>query len=159
MDDTIVREQLETLVSGEGAHVPLEQALADLPDALRGQRPAGLEHSLWELLEHLRIAQEDLLRYALEPGWSSPSWPDGYWPATPEPPSDDAWQASLAAVLRTRDEARALARDQARDLTAPLAHARHHSLLRQLLLLADHNAYHVGQMVDVRRVLGAWPPR
>lgn len=158
MDDAIVRERLAALVLGEGAHVSLERALEGLPEPMRGQRPPGLEHSPWELLEHLRLAQQDLLRYSLDPDWRSPKWPEGYWPDTPEPPSPEAWEASLEALRRDRREALALVRDRQRDLTAPLPHAPQHNLLRQLMLLGDHDAYHVGQIVDVRRALGAWPP-
>jgi uncharacterized damage-inducible protein DinB len=158
MDEHVIRKQLEALVLGEGAHVPLERALDGLPAGLRGKRPTGLAHSVWELLEHIRIAQEDLLQYALDPDWVSPSWPDGYWPADPAPASAQVWDQSLDAFRRGRDEALALLRDSERDLTAPIPHAGRHTLVRQLMLLADHNAYHGAQIVDVRRALGAWPP-
>jgi hypothetical protein len=155
--DDVVRQQLEGLVRGEGAHVSVGGALEGLPEALRGRVPDGLAHSAWQLLEHLRIAQEDLLQYALDPEWTSPSWPDGYWPADPQPASDAAWQDSVRAFERDRELALSLVRDAERDLTAPLTHTPGHTLLRQLLLLADHNAYHGAQLVDVRRALGAWP--
>lgn len=156
--DDVVREQLETLVRGEGAHVSVDGALEDLPEALRGRVPDGLAHSAWQLLEHMRIAQEDLLQYALDPDWTSPSWPADYWPSDPQPASDRAWLDSVRAFERDRDLALSLVRDAGRDLTAPLAHTPGHTLLRQLVLLADHNAYHGAQLVDVRRALGAWPP-
>jgi len=156
--DDVIRQQLEVLVRGEGAHVSVDGALAAFPAALRGRVPEGLAHSAWQLLEHMRIAQEDLLEYALDPAWVSPSWPDGYWPSDPRPASDGAWQESVHAFEHDRDRALALVRDAATDLTAPLAHTPGHTLLRQLLLLADHNAYHGAQVVDVRRALGAWPP-
>ena len=156
MDDPTLRTQLEPLIRGEGAHLPVERALAGLPASLRGERPAGLEHSVWQLLEHIRIAQQDILEYALDPDWVSPSWPDGYWPADAAPASESAWDESLAAFRRDRERALALLRDPERDLTAPLPHAKQHNLLRQLLLLADHNAYHAGQIVDARRLLNAW---
>ncbi len=158
MRDNVIRQQLEGLVRGEGAHVSVDGSLEGLPEALRGRVPDGLAHSAWQLLEHMRIAQEDLLQYALDPDWTSPSWPDGYWPADPRPASDAAWQDSVRAFERGRELALSLVRDAERDLTAPLAHTPGHTLLRQLLLLADHNAYHGAQLVDVRRALGAWPP-
>lgn len=158
MDDAVIRKQLESLILGEGAHVPVERALAGLPAELRGRVPAGLAHSVWQLLEHIRIAQEDLVRYALEADWTSPDWPGGYWPSDPEPPSAHAWDRSLEDFRDDRDRALALVRDGGRDLTAPLPHAGQHTLLRQLMLLADHTAYHAAQIVDARRVLGAWPP-
>ncbi len=158
VDAGVLRTQLETLIRGEGAHVPVDRALEGLPAALRGTQPAGLAHSVWQLLEHIRIAQEDILQYALDPGWRSPSWPEGYWPADPEPPSEQAWGEALEAFQRDQDLALSLVRDPDRDLTSPIPHATRHTLLRQLLLLADHNAYHGAQIVDARRVLGAWPP-
>ena len=158
MDDAVIRKQLEKLVLGEGAHVPLERTLADLPAELRGRVPPGLPHSVWQLLEHVRIAQEDLVQYALDPDWASPDWPAGYWPADPEPSSERAWSRSLEDYRAGRDRALALVRDAGRDLTAPLEHARQHNLFRQLMLLADHTAYHAAQIVDARRALGSWPP-
>lgn len=157
MDDAIIRKQLGSMVRGEGAHVPVDTAIEGLGADLRGQVPPGLAHSVWQLLEHIRIAQEDLLQYALDPGWRSPSWPEGYWPSDPEPPSAAAWDASVASFRQDRDAALELVQDASRDLTAPLPHAPQHNLLRQLLLLADHNAYHGAQIVDARRALGAWP--
>jgi len=158
MDEHVIRTRLEALVLGEGAHVGLERALEGLPVELRGKRPPGLVHSVWQLLEHIRLAQEDLLQYALDPDWTSPPWPEGYWPPEPAPASSQAWERSLEAVRAERDRALELLHDTGRDLTAPLPHARQHDLLRQLMLLADHNAYHCAQIVDARRALGAWPP-
>ncbi len=158
MDDGVIRDQLERLVLGEGAHVPLERALAGLAAEHRGRVPEGLAHSIWQLLEHIRIAQEDLIQYALDPDWRSPDWPAGYWPGDPEPPSESAWTNSVGAWRQGRDLALELVRDHDRDLTAALPHARHHTLFRQLVLLADHAAYHAAQVVDARRALGAWPP-
>lgn len=158
MDDSAIRKQLEQLILGQGAHVPVERALANLPREHRGTVPTGLVHSVWQLLEHIRIAQEDLIQYAVDPAWQSPEWPQGYWPTDPEPPDDGAWQRSLEDLRKGRDAAIALVRDAGRDLTAPLPHAPQHTLLRQLMLVADHAAYHGAQIVDTRRVLGAWPP-
>lgn len=158
MNDAVIRMQLEQLVLGEGAHVPVERALADLPAELRGRVPQGLAHSVWQLLEHIRIAQEDLVQYALEPAWVSPDWPGEYWPSESEPPSDHAWRKGIEDFRAGRDLAIELVRDESRDLTAPLPHASSHNLFRQLMLLADHNAYHAAQIVDARRALGAWPP-
>jgi len=159
MDDAVIRKQLEKVVLGEGAHVPIERTLAGLPAELRGRVPQGLAHSAWQLLEHIRIAQEDLIQYALDADWVSPDWPGGYWPADPEPPSEHAWEKSVEDLRTGLGRALELVRDPGRDLSAPLPHARQHNLFRQLVLLADHNAYHGAQVVDVRRALGAWPPR
>ena len=155
MRDAALRRELLALLDGGHAHVAAGKAFAGLAPRLRGVRPDGGGHSAWELLEHLRIAQEDILRYVLDPGWKSPSWPEGYWPP-PGAPTAKRWGTSLRAFVRDLEAVKELVRDPARDLTAPLPQARQHTVLREVLLVADHNAYHLGQVVEVRRRLGAW---
>jgi hypothetical protein len=111
---------------------------------------------VWDLLEHLRLAQVDILRYTLDAGWRSPAWPEGYWPAPAEEVEDAAWDASLARLRAELDEVCRLVEDPARDLTAAIPHGEGRTYLRQALLVADHNAYHVGQVVQIRKALGAW---
>jgi len=157
MNEQTLRQQLVELLADSHAHVDFAPAVADLPPALRGVRPEGMPHSPWELLEHLRIAQWDILEFSRDPDHVSPDWPAGYWPPSPEPPEDGAWEASVAAFradLRAMGE---LIADPASDLFAPLPWGQGQTLIREVLLLADHNAYHVGQLVLVRRRLGAWP--
>jgi uncharacterized damage-inducible protein DinB len=155
MDDRVLRQQLvELLVQGH-AHVTLEQALAKLPATLRGKRPAPGTHSVYEELEHIRLAQEDILRYTLDAAWKSPEWPGGYWPKR-EDPTPDEWERCVAGVRADLDSVCALARDPNRDLTARLPHGEGRTYLRQVLLVADHNAYHLGQIVQTRKWLGAW---
>jgi uncharacterized damage-inducible protein DinB len=156
MDEKVMREALVALLTEGHAHVTLDKALADLPPELRGRRPANGIHSVWEELEHMRIAQEDILRYTLDQGWESPDWPQGYWPS--EAPADDAaWKASVAQFRADLEEFCALVRDGARDLTARLPQGQGRTYLRQVLLVADHNAYHLGQIVQTRKLLGSWP--
>ena len=131
-------------------------ALRDLAPELRGRRPAPGIHSVWEELEHVRRAQEDILRYTLDPGWSSPPYPAGYWPAPESQPTDAEWDSSRAGFRRDLEEVCALARDPGRDLTALIPHGEGRTCLRQLLLVADHNAYHLGQIVQTRKLLGVW---
>lgn len=140
----------------EEAHVSLERALDGLPAARRGTRPAGFPHSVWELVEHIRFTQFDLLDFCVNPSYSAPRWPDDYWPPSPEPPSDAAWDTSVAAI---RDDAQALAsfaRDNAATLTETIPHGTGQTYLRTVLVAVDHAAYHVGQIVAVRRLLGEW---
>jgi len=155
MDDSRLRRDLLELLEGKSAHVGIEVAFADLRPEHRAVHPVGDGHTIWELLEHMRIAQEDILRYTLEPGWTSPEWPDGYWPEI-ETPTEEQWQASLDAFRRGLEEVKALVEDPARDLTAEIPHGEGRSYLREVLLVTDHNAYHLGQVVELRRRLGSW---
>jgi uncharacterized damage-inducible protein DinB len=155
MDDRIIREQLAELLIGGHAHTSLDKAVRGLDPKLRAQRPAKEAHSVWDELEHMRLAQEDILRYTLDPEWKSPEFPVGYWPQGPAP-TDAAWKASLSRFRADLDEVVALARDPKRDLTGRLPHGEGRTYLRQVLLVADHNAYHLGQIVQTRKLLGAW---
>ncbi len=153
--DQSLREQLQKLLDSDHAHVRFDEAVKDFPAALRGKRPEGAPHSAWELLEHLRIAQSDILEFTRDPNHVSPAFPEGYWPSSAAPPSDEAWDASVAAF---RGDLRALielAADASVDLHARIPHGDGQTVLRQLLLTADHNAYHLGQFMTVRRTVGA----
>ena len=155
MDDQVVREALVALLTKGNAHVTVEQAMEGLPAELRGKRPAPGVHSVWEELEHMRLAQEDILRYTQDQGWASPDWPQGYWPAEPAP-TEAQWSDTVARFRADLAEVEALIRDPARDLTARLPQGQDRTYLRQVLLVADHNAYHLGQIVTTRKLLGAW---
>jgi uncharacterized damage-inducible protein DinB len=155
MDDSVLREQVVELLTAGHAHVSLKDALADLDPAARGQVPDRGLHSIYELLEHIRIAQEDILRYTLDPKWRSPKWPEGYWPERAIP-SEREWNEAVTRTKRDLAEVCALVRDPGRELTARLPHGEGRTYLRQVLLVADHNAYHLGQVVQARRLLKAW---
>lgn len=157
MNDAALRENLIELLRGGSAHLTPEQVFAHLPPELRTRRPPGGLHSIWELLEHMRIAQEDILRYTLDPSWVSPPFPEGYWPANPDSLPDDAWEKSLTQFQSDLQEVIALVQNPEVDLTAEIPHGEGRTYLREILLVADHNAYHLGQIVDVRKALGAWP--
>ncbi|HVR06866.1 MAG TPA: DinB family protein [Thermoanaerobaculia bacterium] len=157
--DSALREHLVELLRGEHAHVSFAASIRDVPPPLRGAKPQGVEHSLWELLEHLRLAQFDILEFSRNPSHESPAWPAGYWPAGgAEPPSEAAWDDAVAAFDRDLLAMERLVADPASDLFAPFPHGKGQTLLREALLAADHNAYHVGQIVALRRLLGDWPP-
>ena len=155
MDDQVMRDALIELLTKGNAHVAVGKALEGLPSGLRAKRPAEGIHSVWEELEHMRIAQEDILRYTLDQGWASPEWPQGYWPSSGQP-DDVAWKASVAQFEKGLEEVCALVRDPARDLSSRLPQGQGRTYLRQVLLVADHNAYHLGQIVQARKLLGAW---
>jgi hypothetical protein len=154
--DQALREHLLSLLSGKGAHLDFDAAVADLPPALRGVRPPGLPHSPWELLEHLRIAQWDILEFSRNSKHISPAWPSGYWPAGAAPPDDAAWDKSVADFRRDLAKMQQLVEDPRTDLYARIPHGEDQTILREALLVADHNAYHLGQLVLVRQLLGAW---
>ena len=151
--DRALRAEVVHLLDAGNAHLRAKDVFARVTVAQRGKRPAGFAHSPWELLEHLRIAQADILDWTLDPKTITPPWPEGFWPATPAPPSARAWEKSARAFLRDLHRAAKLAADPRRDLLAPLAHSPDASLLGQLLLLATHNSYHLGQLVDAQRAL------
>lgn len=155
-DDKTLRDHLVSLLKGKSAHVDFEGTIRDLPEGLRGVRPEGLPHSPWELLEHLRLAQSDILEFSKSADHVSPKWPEGYWPETPEPPSPQAWDESVAAFRRDLKAMEDLVADSKSDLYTPFPWGKGQTLLREVLLVADHNAYHLGQLVLVRRLLGAW---
>ncbi len=159
--DRALRERLVDFLDSQHAHAGFDRTLAALPAELRNRRPDGVEHSCWDLLEHLRIAQKDILEFSRDPGWTSPAWPDGYWPpaAGADREIDDAaWQRSVDGFRADLAEMAALLRDPENDLYAPFPWGDGQTLLRQALLIVDHNAYHLGQIVGVRRQLGSWPP-
>ena len=143
----------------EQAHISLDNAVAELPRERRGERPTGFPHSVWELLDHIRRTQHDLLEFCRNPSYHEPKWPDDYWPPAPEPPSARAWTASVRGFRDDLAALRRLAEDPDIDLFAAIPHGSGQTYLRELLLVADHNAYHVGQLVVVRRLLGAWPDK
>lgn len=155
-NDKVLREHLLDLLVGEGAHVNFEGAVKDLPAGLRGKRPDGCAHSPWEVLEHLRIAQWDILEFIRNPRHVSPEFPSGYWPGKQAPGSEKAWDESADAFRKNLRELAELVADESTDLLAGIPHGDGKTLLREALLTADHNAYHLGELVMLRRVLGAW---
>jgi hypothetical protein len=151
-----LREHVLYLLRGGGAHVDFDRAVAGLPAELRGAKAAGVPHTPWRLLEHMRIAQWDILEFSRNPGHVSPSFPDGYWPKGDAPPDAGAWDRSIAAFRADLRAMADLVADPSVDLFARLPHGKGQTVLREALLVADHNAYHLGQLVVVRRALGAW---
>ena len=154
-DDQALRAQLRRILEWEDAHASFDRAVAGLPARLRGTAPEGWAHSAWQLLEHLRICQHDILDFCRNPKYVEMAMED-YWPPSAKPPSPKAWSASVAAIRRDVAALKRLAADRGIDLFARIPHGSGQTYLRELLLVADHNAYHVGQLVALRRALGAW---
>ena len=151
-----LRKHLVELLRSRGAHADFDEAIDGLPEALRGTRPKDLPFTAWRLLEHLRLAQWDILEFSRDAKHNSPKWPQGYWPQGDAPADAAAWDASVAAFRRDLAEMERLVTDPSNDLFAPIPHGQGQTLLREALLVADHNSYHVGQLILLRRVLGAW---
>lgn len=152
-----LREHLLYLLRGGGAHLSFDNAMADIPPALRGRTVPLVPHSPWRLLEHMRIAQWDILEFSRNAGHVSPHWPDGYWPHGDAPPDEHAWDRAVDAFRADLAAMCVLVADPATDLFAPIPHGEGQTLLREAMLVAEHNAYHLGQLVVVRRMLGCPP--
>ena len=150
-----LRQQLIDALRGHQAHLEFDAAVKDFPANLRGVKPPGAPHTAWQLLEHIRIAQHDILAFSRDPKHKSPKWPEGYWPSSEAPPSEAAWDKSIAAVRRDGLAFNALVQDLSNDLFKPFAHGEGQTLLREALLIASHNSYHLGQFVYLRRMLEA----
>jgi hypothetical protein len=151
-----LREHLRDLLRKGNAHIDFEGAIADLPVTLRGAKHPSVPHTPWRLVEHMRIAQWDILQFCLDPNHVSPQFPQGYWPEGDAPPTPDAWDRTVEAFRSDLNAMIALATDPQTDLFARLPHGDGQTILREALLVADHNAYHLGQLVVVRRLLGDW---
>jgi hypothetical protein len=147
---------LSRFLDWEDAHVGFDKAIAGIPSDLRGRIPPGLPYSSWQLLEHLRLAQHDILDFCVNPKYEEMKWPDDYWPKSPEPPSASAWDDSIAAYKKDRRALQDLAMNPTTDLDAKIPHGTGQTYLREIVLVADHTAYHVGQLILVRRMLGIW---
>lgn len=154
--DKSLRRQLKELLTWGDAHADWKTALADLPVEKRGVRPLGSSYSAWELLEHARITQWDILNFCTNPKYESREWPAGYWPKMPAPPDESAWEKSIRAFAADTQAMAKLIEDTRTDLFTKIPQGTGQTILREAVLLADHSAYHLGQFVLVRRLLGAW---
>jgi hypothetical protein len=152
-----IRAVVAHLLDWEDAHAGFDKVVSGLPRKLQGQVPPGLPYSPWQLLEHIRIAQQDILEFCVNPDYEARHWPDDYWPKNPSPPSPSAWDESVAGVRQDREALKQLALNPGVDLMGKVPAGEDQTYLRELLLVADHTAYHLGELVVVRRALGAWP--
>ena len=151
-----LRDHLLELLRGGHAHVSFDDAIKDFPVELAGVRPEGSPHSAWELLEHMRIALDDIVRFSQSADYESPPWPKGYWPSSPAPKDAEEWQKCVRMIRESMAVFEGLLNDPERDLFRKFPWGEGQTLLREALLIADHNAYHLGQLVLVRRLLGSW---
>ena len=156
MAEDSLRKHLVEVLRGHGAHADFDEAIRDLPVKLRGASAKNLPFTPWRLLEHMRIAQWDILEFSRNAKHVSPEWPKGYWPSSDAPKSGAAWKASVAAFRRDLGEMIELVQDPATDLFALIPHGTGQTILREAMLVVDHNSYHLGQMIMLRRLLGSW---
>lgn len=155
-NDKSLRQHLLELLEGGGAHAKFDDVVKGLPPKLRGAKPENFPHSPWMVLEHLRIAQEDILEFCVNAKYKARKWPDDYWPKKPAPPSSAAWAKSVQQFRSDAKTMQKLVANPKTDLFARIPWGDGQTILREALLVADHNAYHLAQFVDVRRLLGAW---
>ncbi len=155
--ETLMREQMIALLRGGNTHMTFDDAIADFPLDRINDRAPNVTYSPWQLLEHIRITQEDILEFTRDPDWVSPSWPEGHWPAPDEIADPTRWTATINAIRRDLEAVQALVADPANSLTDDLPHAPGYTLLREALLVADHNAYHIGEFAILRQIMGTWP--
>lgn len=154
--EQIFRQLLSQSLDWQNAHVNFETTIKEVPPAKRGLRLPGAPYSPWELLEHLRLAQRDILDYCQAEPYQSHAWPDDYWPESPEPPSEEAWDKSIDAFLKDTKEAQTLINHPEMDLFATVPHHEQATYFKEMLIILDHNAYHVGQLVLLCRMMGEW---
>ncbi len=155
-DDEAIRDHVLKLLKGRQGHIDFETTLANLPQEFQGKKPEGAPHTPWQLLEHMRIAQGDILEFSRDPEHVSPKFPEGYWPDSEAPPDEGAWQESVTSFAADLQAMADLVADPSTDLYARIPHGSGQTILREALLVADHNAYHLGQLVLLRRLLGVW---
>jgi hypothetical protein len=155
--DQVVREQLLALLDGGNAHMTFEQAVADFPAEHFNTKPANVTYPPWHILEHLRIAQWDILEFIRNPEHVSPSWPAGYWPDPAKTADQDQWDRTISLFLSDLQSLRDIVADPETDLYAPIPHAEDYTIFREILVVSDHTAYHIGEFAVLRQVMGTWP--
>ena len=157
--DSILREHLLATLHGGHAYQPFDQTVADFPEAAMNSCPPNVPYTPWHLLEHIRIAQNDILEFTRDPKYVSPEWPKGYWPAADETTDRAGWEKTLQGFRADMADLVAMVKDPAINLTAPIPHAPDYTILREILLVADHNAFHLGEFAILRAVMNSWPAR
>jgi hypothetical protein len=155
--DKSLRQHLIELLNGGSAHATFDAVVADIPAKLRGEKPSGYPHSIWMLLEHLRLAQRDILDFSCNSKYKAPRWPDDYWPKGAAPPTAAAWNSSVKKFRADLKAMQNMVKNPKTDLFAKIPWGEGQTILREVLLLGDHNSHHLAQMIDIRRLLGDWP--
>ena len=155
-DQSRIRELLLEQLSGKNAHVNFDEAVDGLSLSDVGAKPDNFPHTIWELVEHIRISQHDIVAFSRDPDYSSPAWPEGYWPESPKPENEQEWNNSLGAIRSDHRSMENLVKDEERDLLEPIPHGDGQTLFREAMLIVDHSAYHIGQIVHMRKAMNIW---
>ena len=158
-ENAAIIDNLINLLNKGNAHISLDEALKDIPFEILGNKPEGVPYSIWQLTEHIRIAQEDILNFSKDSQYQSPNWPDDYWPTEVKPPSEEAWENCITQIKKDRKSFITLLQNSADNLFTPFEYGDGQTLLREALVLADHQSYHTGEIIILRRILKNWPPR
>lgn len=158
-ENTAIIDNLINLLNKGNAHISVDEALKDIPFEILGSKPEGVPYSIWQLAEHIRIAQEDILNFSKDSQYQSPNWPDDYWPKEVKPTSKEAWENCIAQIKKDRKSFITLLRNSADSLFTPFPYGDGQTLLREALVLADHQSYHTGEIIILRRILKNWPAR
>jgi len=156
MNEKKFRQELVNTLTGENAHLSLESALKNLKPNSRNVQPSTGLHSAWQLLEHIRICQEDIVQYILDPNWKSPEWPEGYWSKKNDKVSDKEWDNSILKFKEDIQKLVNIVKDESIDLTSIIPHTKKHTYLREILIVIDHNSYHTAQIIITRKLIGDW---
>lgn len=154
--DQVVRQQLLALLNGGNAHMTFEQAVADFPDEHFNTRPLNIPYTPWHILEHLRIAQWDILDFIRNPDYITPEWPKEYWPDSEATAHQEQWDKTINSFLENLQSLRDIVSDPETDLYGPIPHAPDYNIFREMLVVSDHNAYHIGEFAILRQVMSTW---
>lgn len=156
--EAVIRKELLALLTGENAHITFEEVVAGFPLSGINGKAANMPYSAWHILEHMRRAQQDIVFFIIDPGYVSPPWPQSFFPSAAEKTDEAGWEESVRGFLADRAVLEKMAQDPETDLFGPIAHAKKYTIYREILVAADHNAYHTGELALMRQVLDAWPP-
>ncbi len=156
MDEKVFRENLINALTKEQAHLSLKSTIENLKPENRNKKPFPDFHSVWQLLEHIRITQGDIVQYILNPDWKSPEWPEGYWPKGNDKISDEEWNKSISKFDSDLKKLVDIVKDESIDLTSVIPHTKNHTYLREILIVIDHNSHHTGQIIAARKIIGDW---
>ncbi len=156
--DRVIREQLIALLRGGNAHMTFDEALAAFPPEYINRKPRNINYTFWHLLEHMRIAQRDILEFIRDPDYVSPEWPEGFWPPITRKADEQQWKKTIRSFKKDLKSVEHIVQDSEAEIFTPIPHAKKYTIFREILLVADHNAYHISELITLRQIMGIEPP-